>query len=152
MDELQRTKLRLQDLARSRPTAKRRAEVEVLLQSKWTGVQISAAQVLGKWGGPESVLALRRWLDEGGSTADAIKALARCVGDADVDWALDIHLQLFSQGSGLMTWPIVIGLPRAATVERLAREAKSGSEHRRAAEVALRWIAQHDEWLAEQPA
>jgi hypothetical protein len=65
--------------------------------------------------------------------------------------ALDLHFHLFSQKWGITSYPLVIGLPRAATVERLVGEAKSGSEHRQAAEVALRWIAENDKWLAEHP-
>jgi HEAT repeat protein len=150
-DELQRTKTRLENLARNKPTPKSRAEVEALLRSKWTGVQVSAANVLAEWGGPDSVAALRRWLSDGGLVRDAVKALGRCVSDDDVGWGLDLHFRLFSQGWGLTSWPLVIGLPRATTVERLVSETKGGSEHRRAAEVALRWIAEHDNWLAANP-
>ena len=35
VDELQRMKAHLGDLARSKPTAKRRSEVEALLRNKW---------------------------------------------------------------------------------------------------------------------
>ena len=64
VDELQQIQGHLHDLARSKPTVKRRDEVEALLGSKWEGVQVSAAHVLAAWGGPQSVSALRRWLGE----------------------------------------------------------------------------------------
>ena len=148
MDELQRIKAHLRDLARNKPTAKRRAEVEALLQNKWQGVQVSAARVLAAWGGPESVSALRRWFAEGGSNShEAVEALGRCVGDDDVEWALDLYFE--NQGSGLLFWPLVIGLPRGPTVTRLRREATQGSPNRDAANIALRWLAERDRWLAE---
>jgi hypothetical protein len=155
LDELQRIKAHLADLGRSKPTAKRRAEVEALLQSKWQGVQVSAAHVLATWGGPESVSALRRWLSKGGLAREAIRALGRCVGDDDVEWALDLYFRSpplrrgFGQSSGLLFWPLVIGLPRSPTLTRLRREATQASPNREAAKIALRWISQHDHWLKE---
>ena len=84
MDELQAIKVHLADLARNKPTTKRRDEVEVLLGHKWTGVQVQAANVLAAWGGPESVSALRRWQGDGRPSPLAMKLLGRCVGEDDV--------------------------------------------------------------------
>ena len=47
MDELQQLSAHLRDLGRDRPTARRRAEVEALLDNKWEGIQVQAAHVLG---------------------------------------------------------------------------------------------------------
>jgi len=157
VDELQRATARLRDLGRSRPTAKRRVEVEGLLDSKWEGVQVSAARVLGAWGGPESVAALRSWLDRGRANRNwtvthvAVEALADCVTAEDVGWALDLHSQLFLDGWGITSWQLVIGLPRGPTIEQLQRQARPTSSKRGPAEVALRWIADRDRWLAEHP-
>lgn len=153
MDDLQRVEARLRYLRRGKPTAKRRAEVEALLQSKWEGIQVSAAHVLGEWGEEQSVTALRRWLMEGRSNPtvvdEAAKALGRCVGDGDVEWALDLYFA--QRGWGLSLWPLVIGLPRRSTLMRLKREARDDSPNREAAKIALRWIAGHDHWVAENP-
>ena len=154
MDELRLAKARLRDLARSKPTAKRRAEVEALLQSKWEGVQVSAANVLAVWGGHESVSALRRWLSEGTQRDDALEALGKCVGDDDVEWALDRYFKDFAdpkQRNARAFWPLVVGLPREPTLALLRREAKQGSVNREAASVALKWIKEDDQWLREHP-
>lgn len=151
VDELQQIKGHLHDLARGKPTAKRRNEVEALLRNKWEGVQVSAAHVLADWGGPESISALRAWLSEGGANwtvrREAVKALGQCVGEDDVGWALDFYFD--NARSGLWLWPLVIGLPRRPTLTRLRREAEEDSPNREAAEVALRWISQQEQWLGE---
>jgi HEAT repeat protein len=64
MDELQELQKRLATLRTLNPTSARRAEVEALLENKWEGVQVSAAQVLGEWDGPDSVPPLRSWLSQ----------------------------------------------------------------------------------------
>jgi hypothetical protein len=149
VDDLQRITVHLHDLARNKPTPKQRAEVEALLQHKWEGVQVSAAQVLATWGGPESVSALLRWLNEERSNErEAVKALSRCVGDGDIGWALDLYFD--NPGFGLLFWPLVIALPRKPALQGLRTEAKAGSPNREAAKIALTWIAQHDQWLEEQ--
>jgi hypothetical protein len=107
--------------------------------------------VLGEWGGKESVAALRRWLIDGRSNptvvSEAAKALGRCVGDDDVEWAVNLYFD--ERGWGLRLWPLVIGLPRRPTLTRLHREARHDRPNREAAKIALQWIAAQDERLAE---
>ncbi len=90
---------RLREIGRQRPTPERRAEVRNALSDRREGVQAVAAQVLGAWGGRETVENLRAWLQQldqrhpsySGPRNVAIRELARCINAADADWALDLY-------------------------------------------------------------
>jgi len=139
MDELQRITARLRDLERSKPTEKRRAEVEALLSNKWEGVQVAAAHVLGTWGGRQSVTALRQWLDQlysrpvsWDARIEAARSLAKCVDETDVTWALDQYFNLKSDSLQYDLRPLIDRLPR-----RLRPEAKSDDQARSVAATRL---------------
>lgn len=68
--------------------------------SKWEGVQAVALDTLGRWGGSESLNALRRFLEEAfGREAGwairgvAIRNLIPIVAAADTDWVLDLYFK-----------------------------------------------------------
>ena len=134
---------------RERPSADRRAEVEALLEHKWEGVQTVAGRVLGTWGGPESVVALRRWLLRlyerpygWAARGVAAKSLARCVTEADEAWVLDLYFELPTLMLRHEVLPIVAALPREQTVERLQRDTRHADPaHRDAARKALTWMS-----------
>jgi hypothetical protein len=153
MDELQELQQRLATLRTLKPNSAPRAEVEALLENKWEGVQISAAQVLGEWDGPDSVPALRSWLSRlytrphaWGARTEAARALGKCVGEPDVRWAFDLYFSLGAQkGSQELQhelFPLLEGLPRGSTLPILQRRAALGEE---AAERALRRLEATDE-------
>jgi HEAT repeat protein len=146
MDELQELRQRLATLRTLKPTNARRAEAEALLESKWEGVQVSAAQVLGEWDGPDSVPPLRSWLSQlysrpnaWGARSEAARALGKCVGEPDVSWALDLYFSLGgpkdAQELQHELFPLLEGLPRRSTLEILQGRAALGEE---AAARALR--------------
>jgi hypothetical protein len=140
---------RLRALAALKPTTERRAEVEAMLDNKWEGVQTVAAQVLGSWGGRESVAALRTWLARlyerpysWAARGVAARALALCVTEADVGWALDLYFDQPTLVRRHEIFPILAALPREETVTRLENEARDPDpERREAAARALTWIA-----------
>jgi hypothetical protein len=152
MDEMQRLGERMRNLARGKPTPGRRAEVEACLEHKWEGIQVQAARVLGAWGGPESAAALRRWLERlygrpyaWAARGVAARALARCVGDADVGWVLDLYFELDRPSLQYELLPLVSALPRGPALARLRREARGADGGRRpAATRALRRIGALD--------
>jgi HEAT repeat protein len=97
----------LRALGTQKATPQRRAVVREALGHKSEGAQSVAAQVLGLWGGRESVADLREWLGQLdrhepfiGPRGVALEALARCVGPEDVDWMLELY---FGQDSVLAT-------------------------------------------------
>ena len=140
---------RLRALAALKPTAERRAEVGAMLDNKREGVQTVAAQVLGSWGGRESVAALRAWLarlDERpyswSARGVAAKALASCVTGADAGWALDLYFAQPTLVRRYELFPILDALPPEDTVTRLENEARDPDPERRdAAARALTRIA-----------
>lgn len=90
---------RLRAIGAERPTTERRAILRAALFHKREGVQSVAAQVLGAWGGRESVEDLRLWLGRINERHDpyigprnvAIRELAGCIDVDDSDWALDLY-------------------------------------------------------------
>jgi hypothetical protein len=146
VNDLHEIRQRLATLRTLKPTPARRAEVEALLESKWEGVQVSAAQVLGEWDGPDSVPALRSWLSQLYARPDAYAvrtqaatALGKCVGEGDADWVLDLYFGFGSERDAQLLqyelFPLLEGLPRLVTLPVLRRRASWGDE---AAKRALR--------------
>ena len=56
--------LRLRELATSPPTPEARVDIVAALASKFEGIQAVAAEVLGRWGDPDSKAALKAWFLE----------------------------------------------------------------------------------------
>jgi methionyl aminopeptidase len=88
----------LRAIGTKRPTTERRAILRAALLHKREGVQSVAAQVLGGWGGRESVEDLRLWLGQLerhdpyiGPRTIAIRELERCIDVDDSDWVLDLY-------------------------------------------------------------
>jgi hypothetical protein len=140
---------RLRALGRQKPTTERRAEVEALLEHKWEGVQTVAARVLGEWGGVESVAALRRWLlllcerpHGWAARGVAASALAMCVTESDISWALDLYFRLEDPLLQYELLSLLTGLPTQETARRLRTEVQRGDRaHRDAAGRALTRLA-----------
>jgi hypothetical protein len=120
------------------PTAESRREVEGYLFSKWHGLQIVAGRVLGDWGGPESIAALRAWLMRSYAKTHrhnvrqgASDCLARCVTAADADWLLDLH---FRSPGALGRFDLVraaAALPLDALTPRLEKVLQFGGPEQR---------------------
>ena len=99
MDDLSALAAHLWALAEQPSTTEAKAEVLNALQHKREGIQAIAAQVLGAWGGRESVAALRGWLTEcqrresgWAARGVAVSQLARLVESQDANWILDLYL------------------------------------------------------------
>jgi HEAT repeat protein len=139
----------LRALGATKPTPERRAIVRDALFHKREGVQSVAAQVLGSWGGQESVAELRLWLarlDERhepfiGPRGVAISQLARCIGPEDSEWSLDLY---FGQ-NGITATHEYLPLARAVDPEharpRIERELQDANPVKRHAALKLiRWM------------
>lgn len=144
-ESLDRVVAGLREIGVLKPSPERRKTICDALLHKREGVQSVAAQVLGAWGGSESVCALRDWLsrlDERhepfiGPRGVAIRELARCIGEQDANWALDLY---FGQGGVLETHEYLI---LAASVDpsrsrsRIEAEVQSPDPVRRHAALKL---------------
>ena len=98
MNELERETAHVRALSQLRVTEERRAEVIAALGNKWEGVQAVALDALGRWGGPESLAALRIFLQEAFSREAgwsirgvAIRNLIPLVTASDANWVLDLY-------------------------------------------------------------
>ena len=125
----------LRALGRRPPTPESRQEVEHYLFNKWQGLQVVAGQVLGTWGGPESVAVLREWLMRlyekksawSGVRGTAAECLARCVTAADADWLLDLYFSFRTRYGGYELTPAIAALPLDVLVPRLERVLRQGN-------------------------
>lgn len=120
------------------PTPESRRDVEGYLFSKWHGLQIVAGRVLGDWGGPESVAALRAWLQRSYAMRHwhnvrqrASDALARCVSAADADWVLDLHFTSPGAPGRFDVVQAAAALPLEALTPRLEKVLRDGSHERK---------------------
>jgi hypothetical protein len=139
----------LRALGAKKPTPERRAIVRDALFDKREGVQSVAAQVLGSWGGQETVADLRLWLarlDERhdpfiGPRGVAISQLARCIRAEDADWALDLY---FGQNGMTATHeylPLASAVDRECARPRIERELHNPDPVKRHAALKLiRWM------------
>jgi hypothetical protein len=125
MDQMQKQSSDLRSLAGQKPTPERLAMISAALDSKFDGIQSVALQVLGKWGGTESVDLLRDFLsqaftrDYGWSIRGvAVKALARHLGPTDAQWVLNLYFGLPNALFKHEIFPLVIKLPIFAAYER----------------------------------
>ena len=126
MEDLHELAVHLRTLGEEAPTPERRAEVTAALAHKREGIQSVAAQVLGRWGGGESVEALRTWLREcerrkyGWSVRGvAVRELTKWVGAQDAGWVLQLYFGAPDQLSKHELLPLVLALPAEAARERL---------------------------------
>jgi|SRR5205823_3946855 len=101
MEDLSELAARLWTLAEQSPTSASRAEVMAALHHKREGIQSIAAQVLGAWGGRESVEPLRVWLlvcqqrESGWAVRGvAVRQLAQLVESQDANWVLDLYFSV----------------------------------------------------------
>lgn len=145
MADLKQVAARLRDLGEQPVTPDARREVEQALQSKWEGIQAVAARTLARWGGRESVDALRGWLLHGyekqrgwAIRGVAIEALTACYERQDIPWILD----LFFASRSILTryellWPMMVSLPASAVSQRLRVESQSLERDRRAAAMLV---------------
>ncbi|SFN47530.1 hypothetical protein SAMN05660284_01567 [Formivibrio citricus] len=93
MDMLQQQCERLKFLAGKPETEAARNEVLLALTSKWDGVRVNAAKVLGSWGGPANMaVLLHRYAETrqySGERSGIRKALCLAVSDNDAHWLID---------------------------------------------------------------
>ena len=126
MEDLAELTAHLRSLGEEPPSPERRVEVMAALTHKREGIQSTAAQVLGRWGGRESVEALCGWLREcerrkyGWSVRGvAVRELAKLVGAQDVEWVLELYFGAPSQLAKHELLPLVLALPADAARSRL---------------------------------
>lgn len=91
---------RLESFGTAPPTQEARAELLEGLASKWDGVVVTSARALSKWGGAQSISAIRDVLAKkaklanGWATAGALTAaLAPHMRSDDVTWAVSLVLK-----------------------------------------------------------
>jgi HEAT repeat protein len=152
VDDLKAYAVHLRSLGELPPTPERRAEVAEALRHKREGIQSVAAQVLGRWGGRESLKAIREWL--GGSFARengwsirgvAVKQLAQLVETKDVEWVLELYFGQEDRLSKHELLPLVLVLdPEAARRELTARLRDPDWANRQAAVKAIGNMAYSD--------
>jgi hypothetical protein len=92
MDMLQLQNERLKFLASQPETAIARSEVLLAFSSKWDGVRVNAAKVLGHWGGSANMASLLQKyaeVDRYGERSGIRKALCLAVSNEDASWLID---------------------------------------------------------------
>ena len=134
----------LRSLGERPPTPELRLEVEGYLSNKWEGIQAVAAQVLGAWGGPESVHVLREFLSRTynkkyswsirGVTVDA---LAKSVDERDVEWVLDLYFGIEDTIAKHELLPLVSALPVSKVHQRIQQEALGADRDNRQASMKV---------------
>jgi HEAT repeat protein len=112
------------------------------LEHRREGVQVCAAQVLGRWRRHEAVAPLLRWLGQmqarhpgQGVVWQAAHALAACVDATDSDWILDSYFAHPPVSRGRYLIKLVTALPDQSLRQRLEKELRS--EHAAVRTAAL---------------
>lgn len=152
MDDLKAQVVHLRSLGTLPPTPERRAEVVRALHHKREGIQSVAIQVLGRWGGRESVTVLREWLmsslarERGWSIRGvAIRELARLVEPGDTQWVLDLYFGVQDRLVKHELFFLAKALdPESARTELVARLRDSDWVNRQAAVKAIGNMAYPD--------
>jgi HEAT repeat protein len=145
MDDLKAQAVHLRSLGELPPTPERRAEVVLARHHKREGIQSVAAQVLGHWGGRESVSVLRDWLvdsfarESGWSVRGvAIRQLASLVESSDAQWVLELYFGVPNRLLKHELFFLVKALPpESARVELVARLRDPDWVNRQAAVKAI---------------
>ena len=145
MDDLKARAVHLRSLGELPVTPERRAEVVDALRYKREGIQSIAAEVLGRWGGRESLESIRQWLvacfarERGWSVRGvAVRELAQLVETRDAAWVLELY---FGQADRLVQHELlglVLALsPDAARQELVSRLRDPAWINRQAAVKAI---------------
>jgi hypothetical protein len=94
--DLQAACKRIAELGNSKPTEAARKEVESAPQSKWEGVQVTAARTLSAWGDRNSLDLIRELLAQlsrkpahWASAGALANSLAPHLGESDIQWVID---------------------------------------------------------------
>jgi len=152
MDDLSELAAHLWAFADQPPTPAARAEVLAALRHKREGIQSIGAQVLGSWGGRESIEPLRRWLLEcqereaGWAVRGvAVDQLARLVEGQDAEWILDLYFSVPGWIAKHELFPLVRALkPDVARPRLVAALRDPDWTNRHAAVKAIGNMAFHD--------
>jgi hypothetical protein len=135
---------RLVELRRLRPTPERWEEAIRALNSKYEGVQVHAARVLGEWGGQRSTTLLKEWLvrnleREAGWSAVGVatRELRRCVILDDSEWILELYFTAEDVACRHSLLGLAVVLPSDLLRERAAIESGSSDPRRQAAAKVL---------------
>ena len=133
------------------PTPSRWAEVEEGLASKYEGVQVHAARVLGAWGGERATSLLHDWLLEQlerdsswSAVGVAVEELRRCVGVEDTAWILDLYFGIEDLLRRHALLPLAVAMPQSLVEERISKERASDRSWRRKAANVLERRLRHD--------
>jgi HEAT repeat protein len=142
MDELQRQAAEVRSLGEAPPSPERWTALHAALHSKFEGTQSLALRVLGRWGGPDAVAALRQFLSEAyhrpyswAIRGVAAEELAKVATADDVAWILDLYFQLDDALEKHELVRLVIALPPDAARARLVAELQSADPLNRQAAV-----------------
>jgi HEAT repeat protein len=126
MDDLRELVNYLHTLGKEPPTTENRKVVEGYLKHKRQGIQSTAAQVLTKWGGRESVALIKQWLLYGYQKRSwfhirgvAIKCLAQLIDAQDTDWVLDLYFAVEERTAQHELYWLVTALPSTTARQRL---------------------------------
>lgn len=150
----------LRAIGKRKPTRERRAVLRDALFHKREGVQSVAAQVLGAWGGRESVDDLRSWLARlnerhdpySGPRIVAIRELARCIDPSDSDWALDLYFSQEGVSATHEYLPLACAADPKRARPRIERELRSRDPvNRHAALKLIRWMELPDRAILARP-
>jgi hypothetical protein len=125
-------------LARSRPNAESRAQVEQALFSKWDGVRVAATKVLCAWGDDASVSQAKeavaklsskeaRWANAG-AMAEAIAPHLRA---SDAEWVVATLSRVAHVENVVSLRVLTDGVVRAQVLPVLQRAVQSESNDRR---------------------
>ena len=142
MNDLEEQTAYVRSLGQQVATTERRAEVMAALANKWEGVQSVALDALGRWGGSDSLTALRRFLEEAfGRDAGwsirrvAIRNLIPMVTAEDTDWVLGMYFKRPTALEKHELLELVLALPPESARARLVAELASPDPINRQAAV-----------------
>ena len=124
---------RIEKLGHGPPSEDARAEVQRALQSKWEGVQVTAARALARWGDEKSVRAIRTLMTElakksarWSAAGAVVDALSPHLSAADIDWTLTLCLQESNRHNRSTLMLLLLGLPPQETRAALQRMVDAG--------------------------
>jgi HEAT repeat protein len=148
-DDIRDQSERLRAMLVQSENATRRTQVLNALSSSHEGIQSCALQVLGVWGSPAAVKALREFLiaaydrKHGWSIRGvAVKSLRPWIETGDAKWILDLYFRVRGLATKHELVPLVEKLPQDAARATLVKHLRDpDAENRQAAAKAIGRLA-----------
>jgi HEAT repeat protein len=148
---------RIEKLGRGPASDDAREYVENALQSKWEGVQVTAARALSKWGDERSIQAIRRLVGElakksarWSAAGAVVDALRPHLSSTDIDWVLRLCLKESNRHNRSTLMLLLLGLPPHETRAALQRLTDAGGCDPAEIREALRLIEMRTRSVAAQ--